>query len=131
MPSRARHWLTSPPPVSKSAWAPSSCAACAIIDGSAKAGLTKALKTASEPAMVRSAFDLPAEQRAAIQNALNETFSVDLHLRFETAPDLIGGIELSANGQKVAWSISDYLEAHGERRRRDSGPFEAGPVTAS
>jgi F-type H+-transporting ATPase subunit b len=58
---------------------------------------------------VRSAFDLPAEQRAAIQNALNETFSADVHVRFETAPDLISGIELTTNGQKVAWSIADYL----------------------
>jgi F-type H+-transporting ATPase subunit b len=30
-------------------------------------------------------------------------------VRFETAPDLVAGIELSTNGQKVAWSISDYL----------------------
>jgi len=58
---------------------------------------------------VRSAFDLPAEQRAAIQNALNETFSAEIHVRFETAPDLVSGIELTTNGQKVAWSIGDYL----------------------
>ena len=58
---------------------------------------------------MRSAFDLPADQRAAIQNALNETFSAEIRVRFETAPDLIGGIELTTNGQKVAWSIADYL----------------------
>jgi F-type H+-transporting ATPase subunit b len=58
---------------------------------------------------VRSTFDLPAEQRAAIQNALNETFSADIRVRFETAPELISGIELTTNGQKVGWSISDYL----------------------
>ena len=79
------------------------------MDAQAKAGLAQALKTASDPALVRSAFDLPAQQRAAIQNALNETFSADIHVRFETAPDLISGIELSTNGQKVAWSIADYL----------------------
>jgi F-type H+-transporting ATPase subunit b len=79
------------------------------MDGQAKAGLAAALKTASDPALVRSAFDLPAEQRAAIQSALNETFSAEIHLRFETAPDLISGIELTTNGQKVAWSIADYL----------------------
>ena len=79
------------------------------MDGKAKAGLGEALKTASEPALVRSAFDLPAEQRAAIQNALNETFSAEIHVRFETAPDLVSGIELTTNGQKVAWSIADYL----------------------
>ena len=79
------------------------------MDGQAKAGLAEALKTASDPALVRSAFDLPAEQRAAIQNALNETFSTEIHIRFETAPNLVSGIELTTNGQKVAWSIADYL----------------------
>ena len=79
------------------------------MDDQAKTGLAEALKTASDPALVRSAFDLPAEQRAAIQNALNETFSAEIDVRFETAPDLISGIELTTNGQKVAWSIADYL----------------------
>jgi F-type H+-transporting ATPase subunit b len=81
------------------------------MDGKAKAGLAEALKTASEPALLRSAFDLPADQRAAIQNALNETFSAEIQVRFETAPALISGIELTTNGQKVAWSITDYLSS--------------------
>ncbi|MGO9834669.1 MAG: F0F1 ATP synthase subunit delta [Polyangiaceae bacterium] len=79
------------------------------MNGPAKTGLAEALRTASDPALVRSAFDLPAEQRAAIQNALNETFSADVRVRFETAPDLVSGIELAANGQKVGWSIAEYL----------------------
>lgn len=79
------------------------------LNGQAKEGLSAALKTASDPAIVRSAFDLPAEERAAIQKTLNETFSAEIPVRFETAPDVISGIELSANGQKVSWSIADYL----------------------
>jgi F-type H+-transporting ATPase subunit b len=79
------------------------------MDGKAKEGLGEALKTASGPALVRSTFALPAEQRAAIQNALNETFSAEVHVRFETAPDLVAGIELTTNGQKVGWNIADYL----------------------
>jgi F-type H+-transporting ATPase subunit b len=87
------------------------------MDARAIAGLAHALKTASGPALVRSAFALPAEQCAAIQNALNEIFSADpstplragFQVRFETAPNLISGIELITNGQKVAWSIADYL----------------------
>jgi F-type H+-transporting ATPase subunit b len=79
------------------------------MNGNAKESLSGALKTASEPGLVRSAFDLPNEQRAAIQNALNETFSAKISVRFETAPDLVSGIELTSNGQKVAWSIADYL----------------------
>jgi F-type H+-transporting ATPase subunit b len=79
------------------------------MDDRAKAALGQALKTAPEPALVRSAFDLPAEQRAAIQNALNVAFSMEVRLRFETALNLVGGIELTTKGQKLAWSIADYL----------------------
>jgi len=79
------------------------------MDGRAKERLVGVLKESSEPALVRSAFDLPVEQRATIQNALNETFSAEIHVRFETTPDLVSGIELTTNGQKVAWSIADYL----------------------
>jgi F-type H+-transporting ATPase subunit b len=79
------------------------------LGGAAKEGLAAALATTSGPALVRSAFQLPAGQRAAIQEAVDQTFSAEVRLRFETAPELVGGIELSANGQKVAWSIADYL----------------------
>lgn len=79
------------------------------LDDHAKSKLGEALKAATEPALVRSAFALPKEQCTAIRAAINETFSADIHLRFETAPDLISGIELTTKGQKVGWSIADYL----------------------
>jgi F-type H+-transporting ATPase subunit b len=81
------------------------------LNGEARQVLAAALKTAAEPALVRSAFDLPDDQRAAIQSTINETFSAEVPVRFETAPDLVGGIELSSKGRKVAWSISDYLSS--------------------
>jgi F-type H+-transporting ATPase subunit b len=79
------------------------------MDGTSKEALGDALKASSDPGVVSSTFDLPADQRGAIQNALNETFSAEVRIRFETAPELISGIELTASGQKVAWSIGDYL----------------------
>jgi len=79
------------------------------MDGKARESLGKALKTAPEPALVRSAFDLPPGQRVAIQNALNEAFSTEVRVRFDTAPELVGGIDLTTNGQRIAWSIADYL----------------------
>jgi F-type H+-transporting ATPase subunit b len=79
------------------------------LDEPTKTDLAKALKAASDSALVRSAFELPADQRAVIQHALDETFSADVHLRFETAPDLVSGIELAANGQRLGWSIADYI----------------------
>jgi F-type H+-transporting ATPase subunit b len=81
------------------------------IDDQAKAGLASSLKTASEPAIVRSAFDLPVQQRSAIQDAINRAFSADIRIRFETAPDLVSGIELVTSGQKVEWSIAGYIAA--------------------
>jgi len=79
------------------------------LNNEAKEGLGKALKTLSDPVLVRSAFELPSEQRASIQKTLNEIFSAEIRIRFEASPTLISGIELTANGQKVAWSIADYL----------------------
>ena len=81
------------------------------MDDPTTATLSTALATATEPAIVRSAFDLPAEQRTAIQQAINETFSADIRLRFETAPELVSGIELSTNGLKMGWSIAEYLKS--------------------
>jgi len=75
----------------------------------AKNTLGEALKTAGSSSIVKSTFNLPDAERAVIQNAINETFSISADIRFETSPDLISGIELSVNGQKVAWSIADYL----------------------
>jgi F-type H+-transporting ATPase subunit b len=74
-----------------------------------KDGLKSALKTASRPAIVRSTFDLPAAQRSAIERVAKEVLGVEPQVQFETASDLVSGIELTANGQKVAWSIADYL----------------------
>jgi len=79
------------------------------MDANERKLLGEALQGQANPAVVRSTFEQSVEQRTAIQNALNETFSADIHIRFETSPDLISGIELAANGQKVTWSIADYL----------------------
>jgi len=75
----------------------------------AKEQLGTALQQSAEPALVRSHFELPADQQAAIQKAINVTFSADVPLRFETAADTVCGIELSAGGQKLSWTIAEYL----------------------
>ena len=81
------------------------------LDSDTKARLAGPITTAAEPARVRSAFELPEEQRRTIQKALNETFSADIRVRFETDPELVSGIELVTGGQKVTWSIAAYLTA--------------------
>lgn len=104
------------------------------LSGETKGQLAAALKDLARPAQVRSAFDLPPEQQAAIQKALNEAVSADIHIQFENVPELVSGIELSANGLKMAWSIADYLATleknTGELLRRDVNP-EQKAVTKS
>jgi len=84
------------------------------LDRAAKDRLAEAIGTARDGALVRSAFDLPQPLQAAIGQAVNETFSANVALRFETGPDLVAGIELIVNGQKLDWSIAHYVESLGK-----------------
>jgi len=79
------------------------------LDETGKQQLVEALTTASEPATLRSAFALSDGQRTALQQALNETLSSDIRITFAESPDLISGIEFTTNGQRISWSIADYL----------------------
>ena len=79
------------------------------LTGAAKEQLATAFKTSNHTVSVHSAFDLPPAQRTAIESAVKETFAPEAQVQFETAPELVCGIDLSTNGHKVSWSIADYL----------------------
>ena len=79
------------------------------LEASARDELANALTTSSDGALVRSAFELPTAQRTAMRKALQDIFAVEVDLNWQVAPELVGGIELSASGKKWAWSIADYL----------------------
>lgn len=66
-------------------------------------------KSSPSPVLVRSAFDLSLAQRATIEAAVKDALAIENQVRFEIAPELVSGIELVMQGQKIAWSISDYL----------------------
>jgi F-type H+-transporting ATPase subunit b len=59
--------------------------------------------------LIRSAFELVPVQRTSIEETVKTILPAKAPIHFETVPDLIGGIELILHGQKVAWSIADYL----------------------
>ena len=95
-----------------------------------KAKLSAAIVACSEPISIRSAFALPSELQNTLQSAVNETFGRQIALRFEIAPDLVGGIEMTAQGQRVGWSIAEYLVAL-ERDITAEFPLAAPPPTIS
>ena len=79
------------------------------LQGPAKKQLDAALKQSTDPALVRSHYELLTDQQAAIRKAVKKTFSADVALRFQTAADAVCGIELSVGGQKLAWTIDEYV----------------------
>ncbi|MEI7831877.1 MAG: F0F1 ATP synthase subunit B [bacterium] len=74
-----------------------------------KENLTAILAASPDAVIIRTTFELPAAQCNTIEAAIAEIFTVKIHAEYKTTPELISGIELTANGQKVAWSIADYL----------------------
>ncbi len=79
------------------------------LEGDKRRQLTAALHGTSEGVTVKSAFELPQAQREAIENTLAEVASEAVDCRFVTDSEKIGGIELTAGGYKMAWSVDDYL----------------------
>jgi F-type H+-transporting ATPase subunit b len=67
------------------------------------------LKGSGTGATVRSRFDLTTSSRAIIQAAVSDGSSIDIPLRFEAGSEGICGIELIACGQKLSWTLGDYL----------------------
>lgn len=59
--------------------------------------------------LVKSAFPLSEQQQGDLRKTFSDACSADVDVRFQTEPDLIGGVELVAGGKKIAWSLGDYL----------------------
>jgi len=79
------------------------------LDEKDRASMKSAFLSTTTPAIVRSSFELTAAKRSDIEGAIKESVSLETPIKYETSPTLIGGLELSANGWKLAWTISDYL----------------------
>lgn len=81
------------------------------LDESTKNSLNESLRDAKNQVVVRSAFELPTQQRAAIQAVLDKVLSSQKQICFEIADDIVSGIEIIIHGEKIAWSIADYTLA--------------------
>jgi F-type H+-transporting ATPase subunit b len=105
------------------------------LESKARESFGAALKGSNAGCVVVSSFPIEERERAEIQTALNETFSADIQLRFETSSRVIGGIELEAGGQRLSWSVADYLKSLDEKvgallRTGDTAARAAAPAAA-
>ncbi|NNM52493.1 MAG: F0F1 ATP synthase subunit B [Pseudomonadales bacterium] len=111
---------------------------CAI-DADKKALLSAARGSAPGSVLIRSSFDLSAEQQSVLETSAKDMLGVDMQVSFETNSALVSGIELSTHGQKLSWNIADYLgtlelgvnELLKERSIVPSPPNPAAVATAS
>jgi F-type H+-transporting ATPase subunit b len=71
--------------------------------------ITRALREAQEPLVIRTAFPSPPELQHKLREAIVDQAANDVELEFETVPDLVCGIELRAGDYRIAWSLDDYL----------------------
>lgn len=61
--------------------------------------------------LIKSAFELPNKQKFEITKVLDKIFKVNVKYEFNVNPEAISGIELTTKGYKLAWSISEYINA--------------------
>lgn len=70
----------------------------------------EALGRSAEPATIATSFELEPAQRSTLTRAIHELVGTDLTVNYTRAPELICGIELTCEGQRISWNLSDYLE---------------------
>jgi F-type H+-transporting ATPase subunit b len=77
--------------------------------------LQEKLKDSSGKVVVISAFEIKKKLRKSLEEAVQELFDKEVPLEFEQESGLIGGVELHAHDQTIAWSIDSYLSELEER----------------
>ncbi len=64
-----------------------------------------------ENIVIKSRFSIPEGMRQSIHKTLQDKTGYDLNISYILSPDLISGIELSAGGLGISWSLGSYLDS--------------------
>lgn len=79
-------------------------------DRDEKEAFAEAVRNDTDNVRVRTAFELNDEERQALDEGLGNQLPDGAAWDFEVSDELLCGIELSAGGRKIAWSIDQYLD---------------------
>ncbi|MEI6054452.1 MAG: F0F1 ATP synthase subunit B [Lentisphaerota bacterium] len=74
-----------------------------------KEKLISAVASSDSDILIISAFKLSSQSITVIELAVNNLLAAELAFGYETAPDIISGVELVVGGYKLSWSISKYV----------------------
>lgn len=75
-----------------------------------KNALQSALDFGEGKMTVISSFELPEETRKEVRKVLHEVFGAELNCEFEISSRIGFGIEMRADGWKLGWNASIYME---------------------
>lgn len=79
------------------------------MDAEERKSLARITKAPDTSVQLRTAFPLTDEQRNRIDQEVKKLFSLKEEPKFTVEKDLVAGIELAVSGQKISWTIDDYL----------------------
>jgi len=74
--------------------------------------------TDSGSARLASAFDLPHALQEELNDELTSIAGSEIRLAYESAPELIAGIELKVEDQKIGFNLDQYLDDLEQRLNR-------------
>ena len=82
-----------------------------------KDAVKKAIQEEDNKALVRSGFELSTGSRQKITRAVRDEIAEHADIAYDTEPQVIMGLELKARGEKVVWTVRDYLAELEERAK--------------
>jgi len=82
----------------------------AAMDRDAKKKFNRSQPEQNGHATVHSAFEVSTRMRQKVTRVLHQELAEDLQIDYQTDGGLLAGIELKAAGQKISWSLGDYLQ---------------------
>ncbi len=69
------------------------------------------ITSGTEPILIESAFNLPSKLQSAIEKSIAGTLGTTCQFKYKILPELISGIQLTANSYRLSWNISAYLKS--------------------
>ncbi len=81
------------------------------LDGGEKAKMQATARASTRPLLVRSAFPLASLTQSRVRAALHDLLATQNEVQFEVAPGVIAGVEVAFDGQKLAWTLGDFLRS--------------------
>lgn len=81
------------------------------LDDGNKEKLKNALSHKDQAVTIKSAFELPATARLELENAISAISGLQHDVQYQSAPELVSGIEIDAKNYQLSWNIEAYLES--------------------